>query len=127
VLGRSQEALAQIDKAMRTSPRDPALAAMQGTAGVAHLHLGNVQAAIEALSAAVKVAPGSASAHLYLAAALGATGRTAEARAAMARFQQLRPGFTLSRLRATELSQEPALARQRQRIYDGLERAGMPA
>jgi adenylate cyclase len=127
VLGRSNEALEQIDKAMRTSPRDPALAAMQGTAGVAHLHLGNVEAAVEALSAAVKVAPGSANAHLYLAAALGSAGRTAEARTAMARFQQLRPGFTLSRMRATELSQEPALVRQRERIYEGLRRAGMPA
>jgi DNA-binding winged helix-turn-helix (wHTH) protein/TolB-like protein len=127
VLGRSDEALAQVDKAMRTSPRDPALAAMQGTAGVAHLHLGNVEAAVEALSAAVKVAPGSAGAHLYLAAAFGAAGRTAEARAAMARFQQLRPGFTLLRMRATELSQEPALVRQRERIYQGLQRAGMPA
>jgi DNA-binding winged helix-turn-helix (wHTH) protein/TolB-like protein/Flp pilus assembly protein TadD len=127
VQGRSDEALAQIDKAMRTSPRDPTLATMHGTAGVAQLHLGNVEAAIEALSAAAKVAPGSASVHLYLAAALGAAGRTAEARAAMAQFRQLRPGFTLTRLRATELSQEPALVLQRQRIYDGLQRAGMPA
>jgi hypothetical protein len=39
----------------------------------------------------------------------------------------LRPGFTLLRMRATELSQEPALVRQRERIYQGLQRAGMPA
>lgn len=124
-LARPQEALVQIETAMRTSPRDPTLPGLQMAAGVAHLHLAQDAAAVQALAQAAKAMPQSALARLYLAGALGAAGRVDEARAEMAQFEQLRPGFTLSRFRAAEQSSAPAFLKQRQRLYEGLRRAGM--
>jgi len=125
-MARPREALVQLEQAMRTSPRDPLIPAMRTMMGVAYLHLGNEAAAIDAL---LPVAVGTtleATTRLFLAGAFGAAGRVEEARAEMAQFQQLRPGFTFSRFRATELSALPAYVEQRQRLYDGLRRAGMP-
>lgn len=125
-LGRPQEALAQLEQAKRKSPRDPILPGMYAASGVAHLHLGDDSAAVAALQHAVRMMPQDPTMHLFLAAAFGAGGRIDEARTEMAQFQRLRPGFTLSRWRATEVSKWPAYLEQRQRLYEGLRRAGMP-
>lgn len=126
MLGRPEEALGPIGRAMRLSPRDPRLAGWQMFAGVAHLHLGQDAAAVQWLAPAVDKNPENPFGHLFLASALGLAGRTAEARAQIAKFQQLRPGFTLSRFREVEPSDAPLFRRQRQRVYEGLRRAGMP-
>jgi hypothetical protein len=63
---------------------------------------------------------------LFLARALGVSGRVPEAQAQMAQLQQLRPGFTLSRFRAVEPSDAAPFRKQRERVYEGLRRAGMP-
>jgi adenylate cyclase len=126
MLGRPDEALVPIGRAMRLSPRDPLLPGWQMFAGVAHLHLGQDAAAVQWLAPAVDKNPENPFGHLFLASALGLAGRTAEAQAQIAKFQQLRPGFTLSRFREVEPSDAPLFRRQRERVYDGLRRAGMP-
>jgi adenylate cyclase len=126
MLGRPDEALTPIEKAMRISPRDPRLAEWQLFAGVAELHLRHSTAAIDWLTRSVDANPRSAFAHLFLASALGVARRDADARAEMARFEQLRPGFTLSRFRAREPSDAAPFIAQRQEVYEGLRRAGMP-
>ena len=63
---------------------------------------------------------------LFLAGALGRVGRLEEARMRMAQFQEMRPGFTLSRFRAREPSDSPVFKAQRERLYEGLRLAGMP-
>ena len=47
-----------------------------------------------------------------------------EAKAQMAQLQQMRPGFTLGRFRAVEPSDTAAFRAQRERVYEGLRRAG---
>ena len=126
MMGRPEEALAQIDQAMRLSPRDPQLAVWHMFAGVAHLHLGHEGEAVEWLTRSVDAYPASPFGRLFLASALGAAGRIDEARAQMAQLQKMRPGFTLSRFRAVEPSDAAAFLAQRERVYEGLRRAGMP-
>lgn len=126
MLGRPDEALAPIEQAMRLSPRDPLLTAWQMFAGVAHLHLGHDATAVDWLTRAVEGKPRSAFGHLFLARALGVSGRIAEAQAQMAQLQQLRPGFTLSRFRAVEPSDAAPFRMQREHVYEGLRKAGMP-
>lgn len=126
MLGQADEGIVAIEKAIRLSPRDPQLPWWQLYHGVADLHMGRNDAAVEWLARSVEGNPNSPFGRLFLASAYGAAGRLDEARAQMAKFQELRPGFTLSRFRAVEPSDAPAFKAQRERVYEGLRRAGMP-
>ena len=126
MLGRSGEGLAAIEQAMRISPRDPQLPSWQMFAGTVHLHLGQDRQAVESLTRSVEGAPMSPFSRLFLASALGLSGRIPEAQVQLAQFQHLRPGFTIARVRALERSDAPAFREQRERVYEGLRRAGMP-
>jgi len=126
MLGRPDEALESVDHAIRLSPRDPQLSDWQLFAGVAHLHLGHDAAAVEWLTRSVEGNPKSAFGRLFLASALGAAGRVPEAQVQVAQLQQMRPGFTLSRFRNVEPSDAAAFRVQREHVYEGLRRAGLP-
>jgi len=126
VLGRAEEALAPLAVAHRLSPRDPQVPMWQMFEGVVNLHLGRDTAAIDVLSRSVQGNPRSAFGHLFLASALGLAGRSAEAQAEVAELQRLRPGFTIGAMRAREPSAEARFLAQRERVYEGLRRAGLP-
>jgi TolB-like protein/DNA-binding winged helix-turn-helix (wHTH) protein/tetratricopeptide (TPR) repeat protein len=126
MLGQADEGIVATERAIRLSPRDPQLPHWQLYHGVADLHMGRNDAAVEWLARSVESNPKSSFSRLFLASAYGAAGRLDEARAQMAKFQELRPGFTLSRFRAIEPSDAPAFKLQRERVYEGLRRAGMP-
>jgi TolB-like protein/DNA-binding winged helix-turn-helix (wHTH) protein len=125
MLGRPDEAVEPIEKAMRLSPRDPALPTWQMIRGVADLHRGQPESAAEWLAQAVAAEPGNTFTHLFLASALGGAGRLPEARAQLDRFHELAPGFTLKHLKALEPSDTKAFRSQREGVYEGLRRAGM--
>ncbi|HVK31923.1 MAG TPA: tetratricopeptide repeat protein [Burkholderiaceae bacterium] len=125
MLGRPDEALAATERATHLSPRDPQLSLWQMFEGVALLHLGRHEAAVEALAKAVAGNPKSAFARLFLASALGNTGRTDEAGIQVKELLRLRPGFTLSHFRSREPSSESRFLAQRQQVYQGLRRAGL--
>ncbi|HXE48414.1 MAG TPA: winged helix-turn-helix domain-containing protein [Ramlibacter sp.] len=125
-LGRAQEALESVRQAMRLSPNDPKLVRWHTYEGMALLHLGQDTAAVQSLTHGLKATPPAPFAHLYLASALALAGRIEEARAQVAQFPQLYPGVTLSRWRALEVSDAPEFLKQRERVYEGLRRAGMP-
>jgi DNA-binding winged helix-turn-helix (wHTH) protein/TolB-like protein len=125
-LGRAQEALESIRQAMRLSPRDPKLVRWHTYEGMALLHLGQDAAAAQSLTHGSTATPPAPFAHLYLASALALSGRIEESRAQVAQFPQLYPGVTLSRWRALEVSDAPEFLKQRERVYEGLRRAGMP-
>lgn len=126
MLNRPDEALASIRQAMRISPRDPKLPTWHMFAGTAYLHLGQDRQAVESLTRSVEGAPMSPFGRLFLASALALCDRIPEAQVQMAQFKQLRPGFTLSRFRAAEPSDAPAFRQQREHVYEGLRKAGMP-
>ncbi|SFV10354.1 TolB amino-terminal domain-containing protein [Methylobacterium sp. 174MFSha1.1] len=124
-LGRAEETEADIAAAIRLSPKDPLLGAWLARDGLAKLHLGRDEAAIAPLQRAAAVNPLFDFPHLYLACAFARLGRDAEARAALARFLELRPGYTIARYRSLT-STDPTFLAQREGIYDGLRRAGLP-
>ncbi|MBC5764935.1 winged helix-turn-helix domain-containing tetratricopeptide repeat protein [Ramlibacter albus] len=124
--GRHRQALVQLEKAIRMSPRDPSLPGMLAAAGVAHMRLRDEAAALDRLADAARLAPRDGMIRLVFAGALGAAGRLEEARAQLAQFERLRPGFTLGRLRAFDEAKGAGYAERRQWLYEGLRRAGMP-
>jgi DNA-binding winged helix-turn-helix (wHTH) protein/TolB-like protein/predicted Zn-dependent protease len=124
--GRAQEALEAVRQGMRLSPNDPKLVRWHTFEGMALLHLGQDTAAVQSLARGATDAMPHRFAHLYLASALALAGRIEEARAQVALFPQLYPGLTVSRWRALEVSDAPEFLKQRERVYEGLRRAGMP-
>lgn len=124
-LGRAEETERDIAAAIRLSPKDPLLGAWLARDGLAKLHLGQDQEAVAPLRRAAAVNPLFDFPHLYLACAFARLGRDAEARASLAEFLRLRPGYTLARYRSLT-STDPTFLTQRERIYDGLRRAGLP-
>ncbi|WP_348642245.1 hypothetical protein [Methylobacterium sp. WL7] len=124
-LGRAEETERDIAAAIRLSPKDPLLGAWLAREGLAKLHLGQDQEAIAPLRRAAAVNPLFDFPHLYLACAFARLNRDAEAQASLAEFLKLRPGYTLARYRSLT-STDPNFLAQRERIYDGLRRAGLP-
>jgi hypothetical protein len=65
-------------------------------------------------------------AHFYLAATLALLGRLDEGRAEAQAGIALDPKFTIQRLRAGALSDNPIYLKQRERIIEGLRKVGIP-
>lgn len=64
--------------------------------------------------------------HLWLAAALAHLGRLTEAQAEAQAGLALLPSFTIARHRAGASSDSPIYLAQRERIFEGLRKAGVP-
>ena len=64
--------------------------------------------------------------HFYLGAALALFGNIFEARLEVQAGLARLPEFTLRRLRARTLSDNPIYLAQRERLYDGMRKAGVP-
>lgn len=126
MLGRPDEALPPIERAMRISPYDSKLFVWQTYAGVAHLHLAHDAAAVELFSKVVAGQPQISIFRLFLAGALGVSGRLQEARAEMQEVMRMTPDLTLARFRSLEPSNARAFLAQRQHLYEGLRLAGIP-
>jgi adenylate cyclase len=129
-LGRSEEALDWFAKAERFGPRDPGRWSWFEARGQALLLLRRDDEAIRSLRMAIDVNPSYASAHAVLAAAYALAGRESEAHEALAQYRRTNPGVTVATFR--NLSPVPleltsaAYLKQRERLKDGLRKAGMP-
>jgi len=64
--------------------------------------------------------------HFFLAAALARLGRLDEARSAVQAGATLNPTFTVSRFCAGAPSDNPTFLAQRERILEGMRKAGVP-
>jgi adenylate cyclase len=126
VLGQPENALEPLRKAMRLSPRDPHLSNWQMFMGAASLHLQRDGEAVDWLNKSVALNPSDPLTHMFLASALALSGREAEAKVQLAELLRLKPEFTLSLFKALEPSDVPVFRAQRERIYEGLRRAGVP-
>jgi TolB-like protein/Tfp pilus assembly protein PilF len=126
MLGKPENALEPLRKAMRLSPRDPDLPMWQMIAGVAALHLQQNDEAIDWLTKSVTLNPSNPFSRMFLASALALTGRQDEAKAEVAELLRLNPKFTIGRFKAVDPSDLPAFKMQREQIYEGLRRAGAP-
>jgi tetratricopeptide (TPR) repeat protein len=94
--------------------------------GVVKLALGSDDEAVEWLQRAVEANPSYPAAHFWLASALAHLHRPDEARLAVQAGLALDPTFTVSRFRKGALSTNPTYLAQRERIYVGMRKAGVP-
>ena len=125
-IGRSEETEDHIQEAMRLSPRDSFVAAWLSIAGDAKLFLGDDEAAVSRLRGALSLNRNNPYTNFLLAAALAHLGRLDEAREAVQAGLALNPGFTMRRYRAGAASDDPTFLAQRERVVDGMRKAGVP-
>jgi TolB-like protein/class 3 adenylate cyclase len=125
-VGRSEETEAHILEALRISPRDTRAGVWALIAGIAKFYSGRDEEAVAWLSRSIELRPNAPLQHFYLAAALSRLGRIEEAREAARAGFELNPGFTIARLRSSAFSDHPVYLAGRERVYDGLRKAGLP-
>jgi adenylate cyclase len=96
--GRSEEAIAVLEKAMRIDPHHPP--DWIGWLGQAHFRLGRYDEAIRILEAGVAKHPDVLPLHLYLAQSYAMSGRAEQAKAQAAEVLRLNPDFTIDAYKA---------------------------
>ena len=124
-MGRGEETEGHVREALRLSPRDTFAYGWMVIAGHAKLGLGADEEAVARFRRALEINRNDPVAHFYLAAALAQLGRLDEARAATQAGLALDPTFTIARWRRAA-SDNPTYLAQRERIYDGMRKAGVP-
>ena len=96
-------------------------------AGIAKNILGSCEQAVAWCRRAIEANRNYPIAYFLLAAALAQLGRLDEARSAVKAGLALNPTFTISRARAARpMSDEPTYLAQRERILEGMRKAGLP-
>src|SRR6266403_1989431 len=91
--GYREEALDQLRQAMRASPHDPLTWLWILWTGIMQFHSRKFDAAVETLRHVVRLRPGSAQAHVLIAASLAHLGRLDEARDVLSRVQVRDPRY----------------------------------
>jgi TolB-like protein/cytochrome c-type biogenesis protein CcmH/NrfG len=129
-LGRSADALDWFEKAERFGPRDPGRWTWLAGKGQVLILLARDEQAIASLRAAIDSNPAAVGEYAVLAAAYALAGRDEEARNALMQYTNIHPATTVSTFRnmspvPLQLT-DPSYRRQRERLKDGLRRAGLP-
>ena len=125
-IGRSEETEAHVREALRLSPRDTFAFSWTATVGVAKLYLGDDEGAVAWLRRAIEINRNLPNAYFYLAAALANLGQINEAQAAAAAGLVINPTYTIKGFRAGSSSDNPTFLAQRERVYKGMQMAGVP-
>jgi TolB-like protein/class 3 adenylate cyclase len=125
-IGRAEETEAHVAEALRLSPRDTTAYVWMAGAGVAKLYLGADETAVAWLRRAIENNRNQPIAHFWLAAALAFLGRVEEARGAAQAGLALDPAFTVAHFRSAAATNNPVYLRQRERVCDGMRKAGVP-
>jgi adenylate cyclase len=114
-------------EAIRLSPRDPQLFLGYLGIGVVRFLRCDDDGAIEMLHNAIALNPDFSSSNLYLIAAYAMQDRVDEAKAALASYLRSSTAInTIALVRASAYSVHPGYLTQRERLYEGLRKAGMP-
>ena len=119
-VGRPEESIGVVERAMRLNPRYPAPYLF--TLGQAYCWAGQYKEAIAAQKRAIIRNPNHLGAHGCLAGCLSALGREEEARAEVAEVLRLNPNFSLEVLRQTVPPKDPAVV---EHMLDALRKAGL--
>lgn len=126
--GRFTEMIPHVEMAIRLNPLEASnLSKAHGMFGGTLIALRRDDEAFEHFQLARDNEPLRARRHFDLAAAEALRGHDAQARTHLAEALRLSPGATLASLRAVEFSKHPAYLAGRQRHYEGLRLAGLPA
>ncbi|WP_298260267.1 hypothetical protein [Bradyrhizobium sp.] len=125
-IGRGNETEGHILEALRLCPRDTNVNVWMTWAGVAKLALGADDEAIEKLRHAIELNRNIAPTHFFLAAALALAGAADEAQSMVRAGLALDPAYTVRRYRLGAATDNPAYLSQRERICEGMRKAGVP-
>jgi tetratricopeptide (TPR) repeat protein len=125
-IGRSEETEADIQEAMRLSPRDDSIYRWLHYVGVAKLQLGAEAEAVMWLRRCLEANRNYPIAHFHLASALARLGSLDEARATVRAGLVLDPTFTIQRMRGITLSDNPVFRAGSRRIREGMRLAEVP-
>jgi TolB-like protein len=126
LIGRGEETEAHIQEALRLSPRDTFTHWWMVLAGTGKLFIGSDDEAVTRFRRAVELNRNYSVAHLFQAAALVHLKRLDEARSTVQVGLALTPNFTLRRFRAGAFGDNPIYLAQRERVVEGLRKAGVP-
>ncbi len=125
-LGHADDGFPGVETALRLSPRDPQRYVWEYQMCHLHTHLAHWDQTIEWCRKSVTSNPYFLS-FLDLAVAYAWTGRDADAKAAVADFLKMKPGYTMKNFAAyAKWTDNPIWQLQYQRMVDGLRKAGLP-
>jgi len=119
--GRSDEAIKNLQKAIRMSPRDPFNVFYMAGFAAAHYIAGRYAEAAEWARQALLMRPGHLGARRKLCASLAQAGLIEEARSEMAQLQELQPNLSLAWIEQAV----PYTSRPMIRFLDGMRKAGL--
>jgi TolB-like protein/Flp pilus assembly protein TadD len=125
-IGRSEETETHVQEALRLSPRDTNAYVWLMSAGAAKLQLGADEDAVARLRHSIETNRNLPITHFVLAAALAHLGRLDEAHSATQAGLALGPTFTIRGFRAGAVTNEPMYLAGRERMYEGMRKAGVP-
>jgi TolB-like protein/class 3 adenylate cyclase/Flp pilus assembly protein TadD len=125
-MGRAEEAEAHVDQAFRLSPTDAVAFIWTHIRGLAKLHLGADEEAVALFRRSVDASRNYPLSHFYMAAALALLGRLDEARPEVKAGLGLAPNYSIARFLTMAESDNPTYLKQRERIQEGLRKAGVP-
>ena len=125
-MGRAEEAEAHLNEAFRLSPSDAVAFIWTHIRGLAKLHLGADEEAVAFFHRSVDSSRNYPLSHFYMAAALAHLGRLDEARAEVKAGLGLAPNYSIARFLSMSESDNPIYLKQRERILEGLRKAGVP-
>ena len=123
---RNEETEAHILEALRTSPRDSNAWAWMLYVGMAKFRLSRDAEALAWLNRSIEFNPNSPASRFCLAATLAHLDRVEEAREAARACLGINPSFTIARFRSQTFCDHPVYLAGRERMYEGLRKAGMP-
>jgi TolB-like protein/class 3 adenylate cyclase len=125
-VGRAEETEAHVNEALRLSPHDGRAWLWMLFAGGAKVHLGANEEAVAWLRRSIEINRTFPLAHFFLAAALANLGKLDEARAETQAGLALNPNFSVHGFRVGAESNNPIFLTQRERLLEGLRKAGVP-
>jgi adenylate cyclase len=126
--GRPEQGFADIETAIRLSPRDPLMWLWDLGICALHIQLAQWDQAIAPCQQAAAANPKLWQAHFELAAAYGWLGREPEAKAEVAEILKLVPGATVKHAlsSSSNFSDNPVFLQQKAREAEGWRKAGLP-
>ncbi len=124
--GRSPEAFDLVEQALRLDPHDPGRNIWEWYMCNAHAHLAQWEQAIEWCQKSAATNPAFFWPYFELAAAYGSLGRSADAANAVAELLKRKPDATVQTYRTLQGFPDPKFVSERDRIMEGLRKAGLP-
>jgi TolB-like protein/class 3 adenylate cyclase len=126
ILGHSEQTEGHITEALRLSPRDNHAYMWMHFVGMAKAQLQLYQEAVVWFRRGLDINRNHALTNLHLSASLARLGKLEEARAAVQAGLALNPRFTVRAIRESGWSNVPAYVAGRERLVEGMVRAGAP-